>query len=253
MAVTTTGKNKIETGARLYVGGYDLSGDMRTIGAASMVYDPVDVTGWSDRVKNGFVSWATAELTGYQALMNDATGGAYTQLILTAGAQTGSRLSLCLGGAGAAPIVGDPAFLMPSVEIGDNVAVAGHGILQGDFNIDAGQASGVQPHGVVLRGDTSLSATLTGSSTNSHDFEGATANGWHANIHVLATASGNFVFKIRHSADDSAWADLGTFTTTGGTVGSEFLSGTGTVNQYIAFDATRTAGTVTVIVTFARN
>ena len=256
MAVTAGGKNKIDTGLRLYVGGFDLSGDMRTFSAADMTYDTVDMTAWSDDVKSAYATWGTTGITGYQALMNDAAFGASTILALTAtGAQTGTQLSLCFGSGGAEAAVPDPAYLLSGLELSDVMTVNGVGTLQGDFVPDAGQAASaaMHPHGVVLRGNTLLTATLTGSSSNSVDNEGATTNGWHAHIHVLLTNSANFAFKIRHSTDDSSWADLGTFTTTGGTVAAEVLTGTGTVNQYVAFDATRTAGSATVIVTFARN
>lgn len=255
MAVTASGKDKITTGMRLYVGGYDLSGDMMTFSSADMTYDTQDMTGWSQAVRNNYALWATSGIMGFQALMNDATAGAFARLKRTAGAQTGTQVSLCFGGAGAAPAVPDPAYLLPAVQMGDSVNTAGAGILQGDFLPDAAQypTAGLMPMGVVLRGDTALSATLAASSANSHDNAGSTANGWHANLHVLSTASGNFTFKIRHSADDSAWADLGTFVADGSAITSETLSATGTVNQYIAFDAARVAGTVTVIVTFARN
>jgi hypothetical protein len=110
-----------------------------------------------------------------------------------------------------------------------------------------------KPYGVVLQGAVSLSATQAASSAISADGVAASTAGWTAIIHILATSSGNFALKIRHSTDDSNWSDLGTFTTTGGAVGSELLTGSGSVNRYVAFDATRTAGTITAVVTFVRN
>jgi len=80
----------------------------------------------------------------------------------------------------------------------------------------------------------------------------ANTNFTQDDLHITATSSGNFAFTIEHSTNGSAWATLGTFTTTGGSVTSEYKSGAGTVNQYLRFVATRTAGTVSVACAIAR-
>ena len=105
----------------------------------------------------------------------------------------------------------------------------------------------------MLQGPTALSATQAASSSISADNGASSSDGFIAHLHILSTSSGDFAFKIRHSADDSAWSDLVTFSADGSAVTAELASGTGTVNRYVAFDATRTAGTVTAICTFVRN
>jgi len=255
MAVTSSGKDKLTTGMRLYLGGYDLSGDARTFGTLLNSHETADITGWSEGLINYLAAHRSVGVTGFQALMNDATGKAWGQL-KTPGSNTGSQLSIGFGGGGSDPAVGDPAYHLPSIQFSANPAIDSNAVVfTSDFMPDAGQVdSGVNnPAGVVLRGPTALSATLTASSSNSVDNEAAATNGWSAIIQVLSTSSGNFAFTIEHSSDDSAFSTLGTFTTTGGSVGSELLTGTGTVNQYVAFNAARTAGTVTVVVTFVRN
>lgn len=256
MAVSPSGKDKIMRYARLYIGGYDLSGDSRNFSNAMATYGEVNITGWSELVNNFLADGhLQAGVMGYQAIMNDTAGRSLDQLQL-AGDSQASQLSLCFGGGGE-PAVPDPAYLIPSIQLNDLVGFdGGAAVLSGvDFRADTAQytANYAKPHGIVLRGPTSLGATLTASSANSADNGASSADGFIAHLHITATASGNFTFKIRHSADDSAWADLATFTADGSAVTSELQSGSGTVNQYVAFDAARVAGTVTAICTFVRN
>lgn len=253
MAVTTSGKDKILRWTRLFYGGYDLSGDARTIGSITNTIGRGNVHGWSESIVT-YLSDGRREVgvTGFQAILNDATGRSFAQLRDPA---VSSRLLICFGGGGE-PTYGDPAFLLPSMLMSSPLSVDGNvWMINTDFEVDASQTTTNldNPAGVTLRGATSLSASLTVSSSTSFDFGAASANGWSAVIQVLATSSGNFAMTIKHSTDDSSFATLGTFTTTGGSIGSEFLSGSGTVNRYVGFDAQRTAGTITVAVGFARN
>lgn len=247
MAVTTSGKDKTVNFARIFVGGYNLSGDARTFSSLSGNYGEADFTGWSESVRNFLRDNAMAiGIRGFQAIVNDAAGRAFTILKDV----PNNNVSILFGGGGE-PAVGDPAYLLPAVQLMDTGGLEGPvAIIQADFVPLAGTtAVSASPFGVVLSPATSISSTTTYSS---HDNEAATANGWQAVIHITATSSGNFAFVVEHSTDDSSFATLGTFTTTGGSVTSEYLSGTGTVNQYVRLVATRTAGTVTPIVTFAR-
>jgi hypothetical protein len=256
MAVAPSGRDKLERYTRLYIGGYDLSGDSRSFSAAVSAFNPVDMTGWSELVRNYMADgYLQAGLTGYQALMNDATGRAFEQLQLAADSIS-SQLSLCFGGGGE-PAVGDPAYVLPSVQMNDLIGFDSNAaVLSGiDFMLDATQytANVAKVLGHVMRGPTSLSATLTASSANTVDGGAQSTDGFIAILHILATASGNFAFTLKDSADDSAFATLGTFTLDGSAIGSEIITGSGTVDQYVGFDAQRTAGTCTAICTFVRN
>lgn len=252
MAATASGKDKLLRNARIFVGAYDLSGDARTVGTLENRFEPVDLTGWSEFVKN-YVSDDLRQvgIRGFQALVNDTTGRAF-DILSNAAAANAHIVSFCFGGGGE-PAVPDPAYLLHSVQILDDMSFdAGSSLIAGDFLPTAANysATATNPMGVVLQGATSLSSTTTGSS---HDNAASSANGYHAHIHVLATSSGNFAFTIEHSSNDSAWATLATFTTTGGSITAERVTATGTVNRYVRAVSTRTAGTVTAVITFARN
>lgn len=253
MAIVPSGKDKIIPLTRVYLGGYDLSGDAREISTIDATHNEADMTGFSNAIFNYIPERMITGVRGFKALMNDATSGAWAHL--AAPGSTSRQLSICLGGGGE-PAAGDPAYHLPAVQVSNPTGVDGNAwVVTADFVPDARQMTSNlrTAWGYVLRGATSMSASVTASSSNSIDLGAAMTNGWTAVIHVLATSSGNFAFTVKHSTDDSSFATLGTFTTTGGSVGSEFLSGATTVNRYVAFNAVRTAGTVTAVVTFVPN
>ena len=243
MAVTPSGKDKIVPFTRVYVGGYDLSGDAREISSIDATHAEADMTGFSDTIFNYIPERQTTGMRGFRALMNDATGGAWTHL--KSPGTTARQLSVCFGGGGE-PAVGDPAYHLPAAQVANPVGIDSADAQQMTSNLRTAW-------GYVLQGPVSLSATLTASSSTSIDLGAAMANGWTAIIHITATASGNFALTVQHSTDDSSFATLGTFTTTGGAVGSEFLSGATTVNRYVSFNAVRTAGTITAVCTIVTN
>ena len=247
------GKNKLVRYMRLLFHGYNLSGDSRKFDELSNSADAVDMLGWSDAAHN-YLSDAhrNTGVKGYQALLNDATAGALTALQQTAGTMKERALSVLLGSL-AEPAIGDPAYVLASVLMSDNAGLDGGAVvLQCDFMADAAQASASndQPWGVVLHPETSLAATTNGASVNNG---AATTNGLHANIHVTVSSGGTWAFKIQHSTDGAAWADLVSFTINGSAINSEHVSVAGTVNQYLRFVATRTSGSVTPFCTAARN
>jgi hypothetical protein len=85
----------------------------------------------------------------------------------------------------------------------------------------------------------------------------SSANGGMGLLHVPtnSVAAGATTIKVQHSADDSSWADLITFSSVGAsTVTSEMSAISGTVNQYLRATASTagTSGSITFMVTFGR-
>jgi len=109
------GKNKVLRWLRVFGNGYHLSCDARSVGTFHNEWDSVDMTGWCNSVRNSTFGWHTVGVDAFQALLNDATDGTYTQL-KNSGV---SVLSFAFGG-GAEPTVGDPAYLMGAVQLGEN-------------------------------------------------------------------------------------------------------------------------------------
>lgn len=131
-----------------------------------------------------------------------------------------------------------------STPVGDVVAVS-----------YSAQADGGLDQGVSLAALTSVSATTTGSS---HDNSASSANGGVAQLHVTANSrDADATIKVQHSADNSTFADLATFTVVATTVTTServiVASGT-TVNRYLRAVNTLASGTgsITYQVSFAR-
>lgn len=131
-----------------------------------------------------------------------------------------------------------------STPVGDVVAVS-----------YSAQADGGLDQGVSLAALASVSTTTTGSS---HDNSASSANGGVAQLHVTANSrDADATIKVQHSADNSTFADLATFTVVATTVTTServiVASGT-TVNRYLRAVNTLASGTgsITYQVSFAR-
>jgi len=115
------------------------------------------------------------------------------------------------------------------------------------------QVTGGIAEAVSLCDLASVSATGNGTAV---DNSASTTNGGVAILHVTANAHDNTsTYKVQHSADNSTWADLATFTTVSATtVTAERVAVTGTVNRYLR--AVRTlagTGAVTFHINFSRS
>jgi hypothetical protein len=130
-----------------------------------------------------------------------------------------------------------------SAPVGDVVAA------NAEFQADGGISSAISLRDLSAATATTLSA--------SHDSASSSANGGFGTLHVTANSmNGNCVFKVQHSADNSTWADLVTFSTVATTVVTaervSVATGT-TVNRYIRATLTTAAtGSVTYHINFAR-
>lgn len=241
-----TGKDKLLRWARVFVDGYDLSGDVLVVGRLLNSFGEVPMGGLSNAVKYFLADQVRqVGIRGLQSFLNDATDGAFTVL-----KNGGGDLASVLFGGGAEPAIGDPAYLLGGVQLGEEANFdSGRAVFQADLLPDAEQDLG-NPMGVVLHPKTSLSVTTNGASV---DNGASSADGGVANLHIVATASGNFAYKLQDSANNSDWADLLSFTLDGGALGGERQDVAGSVDQYTRFVATRTAGSATPVCTFARN
>lgn len=242
-----TGKNKLLRYARVYFGGYNISGDARTIGTLQNKIDPIDMTALSDSYRNALgAGHREVGVMGFQAFLNDtASSGAHT--LMKNGGST--QLSVLLGSL-AEPAIGDIAYLLPAVLLSYPYSFdGGAAIISGDFMPDASQSLTASPFGIVQHPATSLSATTNATSV---DNGASSANGAIAILHLVATSSGDFALKVQDSANNSDWSDLITFSSDGSAITSEVGTATGTVDRYTRFQATRTGGSCTPVVSFAR-
>ena len=82
MAATPSGKDKLLVWCRVIYGGYDISGDARTIGTMENMLGDADFTGMNQRLRNFTGDYVRqVGVSGLQVLMNDtAASGASTLL-----------------------------------------------------------------------------------------------------------------------------------------------------------------------------
>lgn len=130
-----------------------------------------------------------------------------------------------------------------SAPVGDVVAASTE--LQADGGVD---------NGIALSALKAITATGT---ETAQDNSASSSNGGVAHLHVTANAhDASAVFKVQHSADNIAWADLATFTTVATTVTTAervvVAAGT-TVNRYLRAEYTLSgSGSITFQMSFAR-
>lgn len=129
-----------------------------------------------------------------------------------------------------------------SSPVGDVVAISAE--VQADGGLFSGRA--LNP----------LTNTGTSASLTSIDDGAATAGGGLFNLHVTAnTRDGASTIKVQHSANNSVWADLVTFTAvSASTTSGESITSTGTVNQYLraTHSLAGSSGSITYHVSAAR-
>ena len=240
---------------RMLANGYNLSGDMRSISEFGVETAQDDATGWSDDVMQYLAGRGTVKLDGFTALFNnEATGtgptlaGAHT-VLNGATAVYGSVFM----GIRAAPAIANPTFSA----VFEKIAYSANGdavpMIQASFGGSATLASSLSVWGHALAVGTELSASGQGASV---DNGAATTGGYIAFLHIPQTtgaiASNTWSFIVEHSSNDSSFSTLATFTAAGSAITAERLEGSGTVNRYVRFKYTRTAGTARPWVTFIR-
>jgi len=245
MAVTPTSGKTHGKYTRVIVDGVDLSGDMRTIGSMGVTWEPADYSGFQ-AVRDFGTGMGRVVLDGFQALFsNTASTGSHTEL----SALESYYVTVALG-IREAPTVGAPAFAA-TLEQGSYVPDVSQGsvTLAASFFSPTTETIDSKVWGHILATGATLSAS---SSSGSIDNGASSANGAAAFLHVVATSSGNYALKIEDSANDSAWSDLITFTADGSAVTAERGSAAGTVDRYVRFTYTKTAGTFDAWVSFIR-
>jgi hypothetical protein len=112
--------------------------------------------------------------------------------------------------------------------------------------------SGAQEDGVILQ-DLEAKTADWDTDSESVDHGASTANGGSGYLQVTDYSGfTNVVVKIRHSADDSTYADLITFTTVTA-IGAERKTVSGTVNRHLLVTGTKTgSGSITLMAGFYR-
>lgn len=211
--------------------GYKLS-TYATAYEASQEVMPVDVTSFAEGFKNNVPGLVTAKVNA--TMFWDSTNGAVHTAL--AGLANGYVTIIPEG-----YVVGNPSLSMPYMQA--NYSPKG----QVDGAIEVGQVA-FENYGTtngVEHGWALAHATITNTNTGTAVLDPANAavtKACSGTLHIwTATSTDTYVIRIQHSADNSTWATLLTFTLDGTALGSERITvASGTVNKYRRVVATRT-------------
>lgn len=124
---------------------------------------------------------------------------------------------------------GNAVWLLPAKEITYAVNAQLENAVEYSLSLGAATAPAL---GISL---VDLAAVSTTSNTTSRDNTASTANGFVAHLHITAisgTSTPTLTAVVQHSTNNSTWTTLGSFTAATA-VGSQVITGTGTVNRYV--------------------
>ncbi|MGW3428882.1 hypothetical protein ACWDHW_13140 [Streptomyces melanosporofaciens] len=242
-------------GDNLYVAGYDLSGDIGSVGNVGGGPAALDVTGIDKSAMERIGGLRDGRLQ-YTAFFNKATDRAHLRLstLPTADVIASYFRGTTLGGASASLVAKQLNYDGTRGDSGEFT-----------FGIDA------QANGYGIEWGKSLTAgkrtDTTGTNGSSVDFgtgspplfDGSALFGLQAYLHVFAVTGTNVTVKLQESSDNGgadAWADVtgGAFTAATGVTSQRIAtSASQTVERYLRVVTTGTFTSATFAVTVVRN
>lgn len=244
--------------ARVYVDGYDVSGNSRTIGDLKTAFEEVDSTAMSDTVKGylpGICALGVGTLNGI--FDNTATTGLHT-LVNGAGVR---RLVTVAIGDRAVPAQGVPAFSANAYQVGYQGQNDGGAVVASvpfsDGIAPDGAGGLLYPLGWGVLLNASTTARTAANASTGVDGGGATTFGGYMTYHVLA-ANGTATISVDDSADNAAWAAVsgmttGSITMAAGTSGAVAIGRSATIRRYTRWQlALGTATSVTFVIVLHR-
>lgn len=190
---------------KLYLHGYDISGDVGSIGSIRSSVTPIDVTPIDKSAMERIPGMRDGEIT-FNCFFNNATGETHDFL---ATLPTTDVLAMVLSGTTA----GDPIFCLSAKQVNYDWSRNQDGSMQGTVQL-LGAA------GVPLEYGVLLTAKVTHASADDEtgiDFGSQTTAGAVAFLQHFSAASGTVEYDIEDSSNsttgaDGTWANLGAFT-----------------------------------------
>jgi len=235
---------KTGLGHNFFISGYDLSGDVSAIDNWSTPVESVDVTSIS---KSGIERLqGRVDLdASFSSFFNDASGQEH--IALRNYPATDRNVSWTFGSA-----VGDVAVGAVAKQVDYPMTRGADGSLTTTVPMSG--------NGVIAEWGNLLSAgKITHSSATtvaSKDDSASTSAGASAMIQSMSLSSGTATVKIQHSANDSSWADLITFTNVASASDSgrtsERKTVSGTVNRYLRIITSGTFSALVFVIHYRR-
>lgn len=222
--------------ARIYAGGYDLSGSTSSVDADSAV-EAADVTTFGATAKGFIPGQQTGKIK--QKTFYDDTPGAIEPMVAAFRGTPGAVATFWPGGDAA----GQPGYGSAIAEMLDTATIAspvgGATTLEADWSVSGGLEDVVSL--LPQTAETGTGAAAFGASS---DFGAATTAGAAAYFHLTAVDAATTVsgLKVQHSSDNTTFVDLLTSGLAGTATGADrqATAATATVNRY-----TRAAWTIT--------
>jgi hypothetical protein len=220
---------------QVLVDGYELTGDSNRVSIPDQ-RDMYDVAAFGDAVHK-FIPGRRSVVLEHSGYMNADVAQSHPAL---KGSNISGSVSVMLG-QNATPVVGDPVYSLPIRQGKYSVVPAiGNFVPFSALFANRGELGG---WGVALAVPVTFTNSTNGSAVNNG---AATTQGGAAFLHVLtATATDRYTIVVEGSATGAFGGEqttLATFTLDGSAIGSEFLTLSGTVHQYIRWKATRSSG-----------
>ncbi|WP_395772548.1 phage tail tube protein [Arenimonas sp.] len=234
---------------RVLIGSSDLSAYFRETSVSSSVETAETTTfGVSGDAKT-YVTGLSDSTVSISGLFDDDTGAADDVISAALGSDTDVVFTIAQDGG---LVVGRRCLLGQSIETKYDLSSPVADVVSTSLDL---QSDGESVHGFVLAASDVISSTSTGTSV---DGIASSSNGGIATLHVTAnTRNGNITVKVQHSADNTTFADLATFSVVSSTTKtSERLSvasGT-TVNRYlrVSYTVAGSTGSATIAAAFGR-
>ena len=226
---------------RLYVAGYDISGDASAIEGVGYTQNLMETTAFNTAATSRIIGLVDGNL-GVSVFFEQTSE--HAALLSSNVLPTGDRVvTVPMGSA-----VGDAGIGLVSKQANYDVSQGGTGspvTAKATFS-----ANGYAPEfGVMLTAhDDTHSSASNGTSV---DNSASSANGGAGYIQAFSLSSGTPTVKIQHSADNSTFTDLITFTASTA-ISSEYKTVSGTVNRYIRVSSTGTFSNLKLACLFYR-
>jgi hypothetical protein len=238
----------------VYIDEFDLSSYFNDV-SVTLDNDTAETTAFGDTNKS-FILGTRGGTLSMSGMWAADTDGSDEELQALLGNATTPILTIRQGAAA----IGSRAIIAQANETNYAISnpVADVSTISADFECTPNQVSNLTfalAGGVQLTAGASIAHGSLGD-LSSVDNAASSANGGAGTLHVPTnTVGGNTTIKIQHSANNSSWADLISFTVVGSSAKtSEIKAVSGTVNRYLRATASTagSSGSITFMVAFAR-
>lgn len=229
-------------GDNFYVGGYNLSGDINSLGTIGGGNTPIEVTA-IDKYAIERIGGARDGRIEFISYFNNSTSPSGAHPVLRQLPTTDVQFTYCRGTA-----IGSPACSM----IGKQTNYDGTRGDDGTFTFAVSSVAngyGCEWGNLLTAGLRNDTAAVTGAS---FDSGAGTTNGLQAYLHVTSFTGTSVTVKIQHSTNNSTWSDLVSFTAATGK-GTERKTVAGTVSRYLRVVTSGTFSDATIAVNAVRN